>query len=110
MKSAKSVALGGMLAAVAVVVMCLGGLIPFATFVCPTICILVLQMVRSFTTNRIALAWYGAVSILCVLLAPDKEAAAVFAQVLKAVRQCSLVVFQSAASTMFLLRTMQRST
>ena len=78
MKSAKSVALGGMLAAVAVVIMCLGGLIPFATFVCPTICILVLQMVRSFTTNRIALAWYGAVSILCVLLAPDKEAAAVF--------------------------------
>lgn len=78
MKSAKDVALGGMLAATAVVIMCLGGLIPFATFVCPTICILVLQLVRNFTNTRISLAWYGAVSLLCVLLAPDKEAAAVF--------------------------------
>lgn len=78
MKSAKSVALGGMLAAVALVIMCLGGLIPFATFVCPTICILILQTVMKFTTSRIGIAWYGAVSVLCVLLAPDKEAAAVF--------------------------------
>ena len=78
MKNTKNIALGGMLAATALVVMCLGGLIPFATFVCPTVCILVLQMVLCFTTRRIGLAWYGAVSILCVLLAPDKEAAAVF--------------------------------
>ena len=79
MKSTKNVALGGMLAAAALVIMCLGGLIPFATFVCPTICILVLQVVLSFTSTRIGVAWYGAVSILCALLAPDKEAAAVFA-------------------------------
>jgi hypothetical protein len=78
MKSAKNVALGGMLAATALVIMSLGGLIPFATFVCPTICILILQLVLKLTTKRIAFAWYSAVSILCTLLAPDKEAAAVF--------------------------------
>ncbi len=78
MKNAKNVALGGMLAATALVIMCLGGLIPFATFVCPTICILILQTVTNFTTRRIGWAWYGTVSILCALLAPDKEAAAVF--------------------------------
>lgn len=78
MKSAKHVALGGMLAATALVIMCLGGLIPFATFICPTFCILILQGVLCFTTRRIGIAWYGAVSILCMLLAPDKEASAIF--------------------------------
>ena len=78
MKTTKNVALGGMLAATALVIMCLGGLIPFATFVCPALCILILQMVLQFTNRRIGGAWYGAVSILCILLAPDKEAAAVF--------------------------------
>ena len=34
-----AVALGGMLAALAVVIMCLGGLIPVATFVCPMLCL-----------------------------------------------------------------------
>ncbi len=78
MKGAKDIALGGMLAATAIVIMCLGGLIPFATFVCPSICIMVLQVVLKLTTRRIGAAWYGAVGILCVLLAPDKEASAVF--------------------------------
>ena len=77
-KNTKNVALGGMLAATALVVMCLGGLIPFATFICPALCILILQTVVQFTANKISWAWYGAVSILCTLLAPDKEAAAVF--------------------------------
>ena len=78
MKGAKYIALGGMLAATALVVMCLGGLIPLATFICPTICILILQVVVNFTDKRIGIGWYGAVSILCLLLSPDKEAAAVF--------------------------------
>lgn len=78
MKNAGNVALGGMLAAAALVVMCLGGLIPFSTFICPTVCIMVLQIVLQLTAKQIGAAWYGTVSILCVLLAPDKEAAAVF--------------------------------
>ena len=76
---ASCVALGGVLAALAVVVMCLGTIIPVATYVCPMLCVLLLQAVLKTCGVRIAWAWYGAVAILSLLLAPDKEAAAVFA-------------------------------
>jgi hypothetical protein len=76
--SAKNVALGGVMAALAVVVMCMGTLIPVATFICPMVCMILLTVVRKQAGNRTAWAWYGAVSILSVLLAPDKEAASVF--------------------------------
>jgi hypothetical protein len=76
--SAKEIALGGLMAALAVVIMCLGGLIPFATFVCPMLCCLITKLVLSMCGKRITWAWYGAVAILSVLMAPDKEAAAVF--------------------------------
>lgn len=71
-------ALGGVMAALAVVVMCMGGLIPVATFVCPMLCMLLLVLVIARCGNRVAWAWYGAVSVLSLLLGPDKEAAAVF--------------------------------
>lgn len=77
-KTPKDVAQGGMMAALAIVIMCLGGLIPVATFVCPMLCMLLLVVVLRTCGRRIAWAWYGAVSILSVLLSPDKEAAAVF--------------------------------
>ncbi len=66
------------MAALAIVIMCLGGLIPFATFVCPMLCCLITKLVLQLCGKRIAWAWYGAVAILSVLMAPDKEAAAVF--------------------------------
>ena len=75
---ASSMALGGCLAALAVVVMSMGTLIPVATYVCPVICALLLQTVLRLCGSRVAWAWYGAVTILSLLLAPDKEAAAVF--------------------------------
>ena len=75
---AKKVSLGGLLAAVAVVIMNLVGIIPVATYVCPALCILILKFVQESCGNRIAWAWYMVVSILSLLLAPDKEAAAVF--------------------------------
>ena len=43
------------------------------------LCALLLQAVLKACGVRIAWAWYGAVAILSLLLAPDKEAAAVFA-------------------------------
>ena len=76
--SAKNMALGGVMAALALVVMCLGGMIPLATYVCPMFCAVLLMVVLRLTGSRIAWAWYGAVSILSMLLGPDKEAAAVF--------------------------------
>ena len=78
-RPAYSVALGGLLAALAVVIMGLGTLIPIATYVCPMACIVLTQVVLIICGRRIAWAWYGAVAILSCLLAPDKEAAAVFA-------------------------------
>lgn len=76
---AANVALGGVMAALAMVVMSMGTLIPVATYVCPMLCAVLLQMVLKTCGQRIAWAWYGAVAILSLLLAPDKEAAAVFA-------------------------------
>ena len=75
---ASVMALGGVLAAAAVVIMSLGGLIPVATYVSPMLCAILLQAVLLSCGVRIAWAWYGAVAILAVLLSPDKEAAAVF--------------------------------
>ena len=70
--------MGGVFAALAVVIMCLGTIIPVATFVCPMACMILLTVVCRLTGTRIAWAWYGAVSLLSLLLGPDKEAAAVF--------------------------------
>ena len=74
---AKDMAFCGVMAALAVVIMCMGTLIPLATFVCPVICMLILGFVLKMTDKKMAWAWYASVAILSALLAPDKEAAAV---------------------------------
>ena len=75
---ARKIAFGGMFAALAVVIMSLGGLIPVATFTCPMLCMLLLAFVTKMCGNRVGWAWYGAVAVLSLLLGPDKEAASVF--------------------------------
>lgn len=75
---AANIALGGILAALAVVIMSMGTLIPVATYVCPMLCAVMLQLIVKICGKKIAWGWYGAVSILSLLMAPDKEAAAVF--------------------------------
>ena len=75
---AARMALGGVLAALAVVIMSLGGLIPILTYVSPMLCALLLQVVLLGCGERVAWAWYGAVAILSALLSADKEAAAAF--------------------------------
>ena len=52
--NAKQIAMGGVFAALAIVIMCLGGLIPIATFACPMICMLILHLIRKLCGNRIA--------------------------------------------------------
>lgn len=74
----KKIALGGILAAVAVVIMCLGGYIPFATYVCPMLCCAVQFVVLRFCGRRIAWSWFAIVCILSLLMGPDKEAVMVF--------------------------------
>jgi hypothetical protein len=77
--AAKTIALGGVMAALAVVIMSMGGMIPLATYVSPVLCMLILNFVYRLCGARIGWAWYGAVAVLSLLLSADKEAAAVFA-------------------------------
>ena len=74
----RPVALGGVTAALAVVIMCMGTLIPLATFICPVLCMALLQILMKPLGIKYCWVWYSAVAILAVLLAPDKEAAFVF--------------------------------
>ena len=76
---ASQIAFGGMMAALALVSMNMVGLIPIATYVCPSLCMVLLSVVLKLCGKRIGWAWYGAVAILSVLMAPDKEAAMIFA-------------------------------
>ena len=77
-RSVQNIALGGLLAALSVVIFCLGGMIPVATYVCPTFCIMICQAVLRICGKRLAWAWYAAVAILALLFSPDKEGAALF--------------------------------
>lgn len=76
--NAKVIALGGLLGAVALVILCLGGLIPLATYICPMLCAIVQYIVYRCCGRRIAWTWYVAVALLALLMGPDKEAALVF--------------------------------
>ena len=66
------------MAAVAVVLMSIGTIVPVATYAVPVLCMLICSLVNKCCGTTIAWAWYGAVAILSLLLAPDREAAAVF--------------------------------
>lgn len=71
------VALGGVTAALAVLFLSLGTVIPLTTFVWPMACMLLLCLVLP-RLGSMAWTWYTAVAILGTLLSPDKEAAALF--------------------------------
>jgi hypothetical protein len=74
----KYTALCGIFAGVAITIMYLGGLIPFATYTTPMLCILIEQIILSGCGRKFAWTWYAAVSILSLILCPDKEASLLF--------------------------------
>ena len=57
----------------------LGSVIPINTYVCPVLCILVTRPVLDRCGRRIGWCYYLATAILSLLLAPDREAALVYA-------------------------------
>ena len=75
----KELALCGMMAAAAVVLLCLGGLVPLATYACPILASL--AMLPPARLCRRAYAWccWAAAAALGLLLGPDKEIALLFA-------------------------------
>ena len=77
MKS-RPIALGGVLAALAVVLLMLGGLIPIAIYISPMLASGLLLLLLAEMPRGLCLGWYGVVSLLAVLLCPDPETALVF--------------------------------
>lgn len=78
-KKSKRMALCGMMAALAVTVMLLGGVIPLATFCCPMFASLALLPILVEAGRKWTLMTYVAVAALGLMMCPDKEAALLFA-------------------------------
>lgn len=74
-QKSRQIALGGVLTALAVVILLLGGLIPLATFCCPMLAILVLLPVQSECGPRMSGTAWAAVSLIALLMVPDRELA-----------------------------------
>ena len=72
-RQSRKAALCSMMAALSVVILCLGGMIPLATFACPMLAMLCLIPAVCEYGVGTAMLLYGASSILALLLGPDKE-------------------------------------
>lgn len=77
MKS-RRMALCGVLCALAVVLLTLGGVIPAATFCAPMLAVIALLPVLEEAGPRLAGTAWAAVSLLALVLDPDREAALVY--------------------------------
>lgn len=77
-RKTKSVALCGVLAALAVALLFLGGTVPFAAIACPVLASLVLIPVYAENGWKWGLLWYLTTALLGLLLTPDKEASILF--------------------------------
>lgn len=82
MKSVKKVALGGMVAALCIVLMMLTGLLPMAEFALPALAGVLLIMLVVEISPKWAFLVYLAVAILSLLLAPSKDSAVFFTALL----------------------------
>lgn len=78
MKS-RDVALGGVLAALAVVCLLLGGMIGIGTFAGPMLASLLLIPLLERLPASGCICWYALVAVLGLLLCPDRESAMTFA-------------------------------
>lgn len=74
----RRMALCGMMVALGVVFMLMGGVIPLATFCSPALAGLVLLPLMTESGKKMALGAYVAISLLTLLLGPDKESALLF--------------------------------
>lgn len=78
MRSSKKMALAGMLCALAVVIMAMGGVIPLATFCCPAFAGLMLIPIFVECGEKVSWGAYISIAALGLMLCPDKEAALLF--------------------------------
>ena len=73
-----SVAMGGIVASLAVVLMFFTGVFPFATYALPALAGLLMVIIVIDYNAKWAVSVYVAVSILSLLITPDREAALLF--------------------------------
>ena len=78
-KATKELSLSAMMCALGAVIMCLGTVIPVGTYACPVAASLALIVVREECRKSYAWCAWAVISALSLLLAPDKEAAMLFA-------------------------------
>ena len=76
--STKQLALCGVMTALGVVLLCLGGLVPPALYICPMLASTVLAVIRLECSPRHAWTCFAATAILGLLLGPDKEASSLY--------------------------------
>ena len=77
MKS-REIALCGMMNALAVVLLSLGGMVPIATYCAPLLAMAVLLPVQEEYGNKLAITAWVSVSLLALMLTPDRETALVY--------------------------------
>lgn len=77
-QSTRELALCGVLTALSVALLCLGGVVPVAVYACPMLASCALLVVRETCSPRYAWCCWLAVALLALLLGPDKEAAALY--------------------------------
>ena len=78
-KQTREVALAGLLAALAAVLLCLGGAVPLATYAAPVLASAVLLPAREECRPALARGCWAVSAALGLLLAPDREAALLYA-------------------------------
>ena len=78
-KHTRQIAVSGMMVALAVAILMMGGVIPAATFVGPALAGLMLIPVFAEGGQKLALGAWAAISALGLMLCADKEAALLFA-------------------------------
>lgn len=77
-KKASSVAFGGIISALAVLLLFFTGIFPFATYALPALAGLLLVVIVVDFGMKWAWCVYAAISVLAILITPDREAAAMF--------------------------------
>ena len=77
-KASRDLALCGVLCALAAAIMAMGTILPAATYCCPLLASMTLVPVLIVCGEKLGWAMFAASAMLSLLLAPDKEAAAIF--------------------------------
>lgn len=78
MKSTSKVALGGMLTALTVTVMMTTGILPFMTYALPAVAGFMVAVAVLELNDKWAWMIFASVSLICLFLVPDKEAAVIY--------------------------------